>query len=95
MESVMSVAVAVNRKINQLKQFLQFSESYLRRHNPLLDAYNQIEMTIKNILTINKKLKIAKYRVNHLNYRLHQMEQLIENGNPYNKNSGKTLNLLR
>ena len=91
----MSLAGVITTHTNMLKQFLRFSESYFRRHNHLGDASAAFVAGIKNFLTLNKKLKIARYRVNHLNYRLHQMETLIEQGNPNNLKSGKTLNYLR
>ena len=91
----MTVAAIINENLNRAKQFLRFSESYINRHNPILGTYNAIVEGLKNALTANKKLKIAKYRVNHLRYRLYQMEQLIDQGNPYNGTNGKTINFLR
>ena len=91
----MSFSAVIQRKSSQLRQFLRFSESYLRRNNPAVEFYTQFITGIKNFLTMNKKLKIAKYRVNHLSYRLYQMETLIEQGNPNSLLKGKTINYLR
>lgn len=87
--------MAIADSLHKGKQFVRLSESYLRRNNPVLQFYHSIVEGIKHLLTANKKLKIAKYRVNHLRYRLYQMEQVIDKGNPYNDNGGGNLNLLR
>ena len=92
----MTAAVTIiNFGLYKAKRFLKFSQSYIVRHNPIMGAYNSIVEGLKGMLTANKKLKIAKYRVNHLRYRLNQMEQLIDQGNPYNRSNGKTINILR
>ena len=52
-------------------------------------------MNWTELVSSNKKLKIAKYRVNHLKYRLYQMEQVIDQGNPYNIAGGQKLDRLQ
>ncbi len=56
---------------------------------------NTILTNWTELVSQNKKLKIAKYRVNHLKYRLYQMEQVIDQGNPYNIAEGKKLDRLQ
>ena len=56
---------------------------------------NTILVNWTELVSQNKKLKIATYRVNHLKYRLYQMEQLIEQGNPYNIAGGKKLDKMQ
>ncbi len=92
---LMSIVATITTKKDQLKQFFMFSESYLRRNNPALSLYQNFIAKVKELLTMDKKLKIAKYRLNHVSYRLYQMETLIEQGNPNNLNKGKNLNYLR
>jgi hypothetical protein len=91
----MTTAAVLNENLNKIKHFMKFSQSFIIRNNPILSAYRAIIEGIKGALTANKKLKIAQYRVNHLKYRLYQMEQLIDQGNPYNRSKGKTINFLR
>jgi hypothetical protein len=91
----MAATAILFQNINKAKQYLRLSESFLRRHNPIQALCDAVVNGIKDALTANKKLKIAKYRVNHLRYRLHQMEQLIDGGNPYNNKDGKNINFLR
>lgn len=81
--------------VNKAIQFCRFSQGYLVRNNPAQLFLNTIIEGIRDLCTMSKKKKIARYRVNHLQYRLYQMEQIIENGNPYNIAKGKNLDQLR
>ena len=69
--------------------------AYLYKNNPFQMFLNTIITNWMELVSQNKKLKIATYRVNHLKYRLYQMEQLIEQGNPYNIAEGKKLDKLQ
>ena len=89
------VAAVLNRHIFKLQQFFKFSEAYLKRNNPVAMTLLSISEGIKNFLTMNKKVKLAKYRVNHLRYRVYQMEQIIAQGNPYNGVGGGSIDLQR
>jgi len=95
----MSVSTMVIKEsialIESIQSFFRLSIVYFKRNNPILNAYNNLNMTVKNILSANKRLKIARYRVNHYRYRLHQMEQLIEENNRKNSFSGIHINQLR
>lgn len=79
----------------KIKQSIFIYRTYFGRNNPLVIIRANIEKQLKNMLTANKKLKIAKYRVDHLRYRLYQMEELISTNNPYNYQGGSKLNCLR
>ena len=81
--------------IGKLQTFYRLSSAYLYKNNPLLMFLNTIIVNWTEVVSSNKKLKIAKYRVNHLKYRLYQMEQVIEQGNPYNLAEGKKLDRLQ
>ncbi|MEI3254316.1 MAG: hypothetical protein V8R83_03255 [Candidatus Gastranaerophilaceae bacterium] len=50
---------------------------------------------VKDYLTMNRKLKMAKYRVNYQMYKLNQMEQLIAENNEHVFLRGNKLNLQR
>ena len=50
---------------------------------------------IKDYLTMNKKLKMAKYRLNYQMYKLNQMEQLIAENNDHVFLRGNKINLQR
>lgn len=95
----MSVATRVINEsksiFDHLMSIKRIFYSYLIRNNPLKAAYANINISIKNILTANQKLRIAKYRVTHYKYRLYQMEQLINENNPSNHFSGRNINQIR
>ena len=81
--------------INKFQNFYRLSVAYLYKNNPIQMFLNTIVTNLMELVSQNKKLKIATYRVNHLKYRLYQMEQLIEQGNPYNLAEGKKLDKLQ
>lgn len=81
--------------INKFQNFYRLSVAYLYKHNPIEMIINTIVVNWTELVSQNKKLKIATYRANHLKYRLYQMEQLIEQGNPYNIAEGKRLDKLQ
>lgn len=79
----------------KIMNFLQFAKSYLFRRNPLKAFASQITASIKEFLTMNKKMKMARYRLNYQKYRLAQMEQLIAQNNEHVFLRGRTLNETR
>ncbi|MCR4881618.1 MAG: hypothetical protein K6A44_06685 [bacterium] len=81
--------------ISKFQNFYRLSVAYLYKNNPIKMFLNTIITNWMELVSQNKKLKIATYRVNHLKYRLYQMEQLIEQGNPYNIAEGKKLDRLQ
>lgn len=81
--------------LQKLVNFFGYLVSYLRRHNFLQMFVNQVVTMVKDYLTMNKKLKMAKYRVNYQMYKLNQMEQLIAENNEHVFLRGNKLNLQR
>ena len=77
--------------IAKVQQFYRLSLAYLYKNNPIMLFLNTFIVNWTELVSQNKKLKIAKYRVNHLKYRVYQMEQIMEQGNPYNLASGQKL----
>ena len=77
--------------VAKAQQFYRLSLAYLSKNNPFVMFMNTIIVNFTELVGQNKKLKIAKYRVNHLKYRVYQMEQIMEQGNPYNLASGQKL----
>ena len=82
-------------EIKKIIQFIKYSKAYISKNNPIVLFCNTITTSISDFLSFQKKSKIARYRVNHVKYRLYQMEQIIESGNPYNLVEGKKLDTLR
>ena len=81
--------------LSRVQQFYRLSSAFLYKNNPFRMFLNTILVNWTEIVSSNKKLKVAKYRVNHLKYRLYQMEQVIDQGNPYNIAEGKKLDRLQ
>ena len=81
--------------IQKLKNFIQFSKSYIIRNNPIKAFSANITAQLKDFLTIDKKMKMAKYRVNYQKYKLDQMQKLIAQNNEHVFLKGRTLNETR
>ncbi|GEM_PF-429891 len=86
---------ALMTNLQKIVNFFGYLVSYFKRHNPLLEFGNQIMAMVKDYLTMNRKLKMAKYRVNYQMYKLNQMEQLIAENNEHVFLRGNKLNLQR
>ena len=85
----------MNLALRNFIQFFKLSMAYLYKNAPWKLFMNTISTNASELLSSKKKQKIAKYRLNHVKYRLYQMEQIIENGNPYNLVEGKKLDRLQ
>ena len=81
--------------LQKIVNFFGYLMAYFRRHNVLQMFVNQIMTMVKDYLTMNRKLKMAKYRVNYQMYRLNQMEQLIAENNEHVFLRGNKINLQR
>jgi hypothetical protein len=81
--------------IQKLKNFLRFSKGYINRNNPIKSFSAVIVTELKDFLTIGKKMKMAKYRVNYQKYKLDQMQKLIAQNNEHVFLKGRTLNETR
>lgn len=79
----------------RLVNFLNFAKAFFKRKNPLKELAVSLLTSLKEMLTIRQKLKMAKYRVNYHKHQLHKMENLIAESNEHTFLKGKNLNQLR
>ena len=79
----------------QISTFVSRARAYFTRINPIENTITLFLNNLKNMVSINKKLKIAKYRVSHLNYRLTQMERMMIENNPNNFKGGRNVDTFR
>lgn len=79
----------------EIKTFFSRTRAYLMRAKIVENTITLILNNVKNMVSVNKKLKIAKYRVAHLNYRLTQMERLMLENNPNNFMGGRKVDTFR
>lgn len=86
---------ALQDNLQNMSNFVAYVISYLRRTNLITLFTNYVMGILKEFLTMNKKLKMAKYRVNYQMYKLNQMETLIAENNEHVFLRGKKLNQTR
>ena len=85
----------LNKTIQRLINFMNFARGFFIRNNPFLMLFNSLFASLKDMLQIRQKLKMAKYRVNYNKHKLSKMEALIAENNEHTFLKGKNLNQLR
>jgi len=85
----------IQENLKRLVNFLSFARSFFIRKNPLKALAVSLITSLKEMLTIRQKLKMAKYRVNYHKHQLYKMENLIAESNEHTFLKGKNLNETR
>ena len=85
----------IRDQIKRLVNFLNFTRSFFKRNNPFKALAVSLLTSLKEMLTIRQKLKMAKYRVNYHKHQLYKMENLIAESNEHTFLKGKNLNETR
>jgi len=79
----------------RLVNFMNFARSFFVRKNPFKALAASLLTSLKEMLTIRQKLKMAKYRVSYHQHQLYKMESLIAESNEHTFLKGKNLNETR
>ena len=85
----------LQESIKRFVNFLNFARSFFIRNNPIKALLVSLLSSLKDMLTIRQKLKMAKYRVNYHKHQLAKMEQLIAKNNEHTFLKGSKLNETR
>ena len=85
----------INNYIKNLKTFLNYTKSYLRRNNPLKMIKNGLVAGLRDAFSINKKKKMITVKLKYQMHRLNQMEKLIAQNNEHAFLKGKKINEMR
>ena len=85
----------LQENLKRLANFMNFAFSFFQRKNPFKALALSLLQSLKEMLTIRQKLKMAKYRVNYHKHQLYKMESLIAENNEHTFLKGKNLNETR
>lgn len=85
----------VQENLKRLVNFLNFTRSFFIRKNPFKALAMVLVTSLKEMLTVRQKLKMAKYRVSYHKHQLYKMENLIAESNEHTFLKGKNLNETR
>ncbi|MCQ2739075.1 MAG: hypothetical protein MJ237_02475 [bacterium] len=85
----------IQDSIHKLMNFLNFARAFFVRKNPIKALFESLLASLKDMLTIRQKLKMAKYRVTYHQHQLYKMENLIAENNEHTFLKGKNLNETR
>ncbi len=86
---------SLQANIKRLRTFLNYSRNYLRRNNPIKVLQKEIVAGLKDVLSINKKRKMVKYKLKYQIHQLNQMEKLIAQNNEHVFLRGNKFNEMR
>jgi hypothetical protein len=79
----------------RFRNFLGFARGFIIRKNPIKAIGMEFVEALKDFLTMNKKLKMARYRLNYHRHQLNRMESLIAENNEHAFLRGKSINEVR
>ncbi len=85
----------IQANLKRLVNFMNFARSFFVRKNPFKALAVSLLTSLKEMLTIRQKLKMAKYRVSYHKHQLYKMESLIAESNEHTFLKGKNLNETR
>lgn len=85
----------IQANFKRLVNFMNFARSFFVRKNPFKALAVSLLTSLKEMLTIRQKLKMAKYRVSYHKHQLYKMESLIAESNEHTFLKGKNLNETR
>lgn len=81
--------------IERIKNFFTFTKNYFVRNNPIKAFADGVITFIKDALSIRKKQRLVKYRLNYQIGKLKQMEKLIAANNDHVFLRGRKFNETR
>lgn len=79
----------------RLISFFNFARNFIRKTNPLKALRQGFVETVKDFLTMNKKLRMSRYRLNYHRHQLQKMESLIAENNEHTFLKGRKINHIR
>ena len=85
----------LQESLRRIVNFINFAQSFFKRKNPFKALLISLLTSLKEMLTIRQKLKMAKYRVNYHKHQLYKMENLIAESNEHTFLKGRNLNETR
>ena len=91
----MPMREVLQENLKRVVNFINFTQSFFRRKNPIKALFLSLLSSLKDMLTIRQKLKMAQYRVNYHKHQLYKMESLIAESNEHTFLKGKNLNETR
>lgn len=80
---------------NRLRNFLNFTKAFLKKKNPIKMMILGTVNYLKELFTINQKLKKIQYRINYEKYKLKKTELILAQNSEHVFLKGRSLNQTR
>lgn len=90
-----AIATVIKNQLQNCLSFINLTVSYFKKRNPVVNSISSTVNSIYVFLSSGKRLKVLKYQVQLMYYRMHQMDKLIKENNPHNSSGGNILNKYR
>ena len=90
-----SAMTSLQREIGKAKNFLNFAKAFLRKKNPVKLFIRDMVASIKDLLSMNEKLKKIEYRINYEKYKLKKTELILAQNSEHVFLRGRSLNQTR
>ncbi len=90
-----TAAATLQLHINRLKNFLNFTRAFLKKHHPIKMFITQTMNQIQELLTVKQKLKKIQYRINYERYKLKKTELILAQNSEHVFLKGRSLNQTR
>ena len=91
----MSLQDTLEMNVKRIVEFLVYSKNFIIRKSPLKSMLLYFIESLKDFLTMKKKLKMAQYRLHYHQHQFSKMEQLIAENNQHSFLRGNNLNETR
>ncbi len=85
----------LSEHIKRVKNLINFTKNYFIRNNPIKAFFDGTLMMLKDTLSMRKKQRLVKYRLNYQVGKLKQMEKLIAANNDHVFLKGRKFNETR
>lgn len=85
----------ISENLKRIKNFFNYTKNYFVRHDPIKAFTEGFITSVKEMLSIRKKQKLVKYRLNYQIGKLKQMEKLIAANNDHVFLKGRKFNQQR
>ena len=85
----------ISEIIKRAKNYIGYIRNYFVRHNPIQAFVEGVVTSIKDTLSIRKKQRLVRYRLNYQLGKLRQMEKLIAANNDHVFLKGRKFNETR
>ena len=85
----------LQKKVDQYKNFLNYMVAYFKKNNPIRNMIEGMVTYVRDLTTVQQKIKKIQYRVNYERYKLKKTELILAQNSEHVFLKGRSLNQTR